>query len=361
MAPEAQATGEIISTGGGNTPFLTVASTDISRPPTMRERIGDRLFRHCTHVFAWLTVLLVVYVVIRIGRVALPAIHTYGASFMIGTTWDANRDNFGILPAIFGTVYSSVLGLIIGTAFGLAIAIFLSEGFLSLGIDAAVRSVGLEDSSFWGGLPNRIENLLRVTIELLAAIPSVVYGLWGIFVVIPMVRPLAQWLHGHLGWIPWFSTNLSGPGLFPAAIVLAIMVLPTISAISRDALAAVPPKMREAAFGIGATRWEAILAIFIPTAATGIFGAIILGFGRALGETMALAMLAGNSNVISMSLFSPCNTLAALLANHFPEADTVEVGALMYAALVLLGITLVVNVVGTVILDRAEAGLKGLR
>ena len=116
------------------------------------------------------------------------------------------------------------------------------------------------------------------------------------------------------------ALTLSGPGLFPASLVLAIMVLPTITAISRDALVAVPPKMREAAFGMGATRWEAILAIFIPTAATGIFGAIILGFGRALGETMALAMLAGNANVISWSLFSPANTLAALLANHFPEA-----------------------------------------
>jgi len=139
------------------------------------------------------------------------------------------------------------------------------------------------------------------------------------------------------------------------------MVLPTISAIARDALAAVPPKIREAAFGIGATRWEAILAIFIPTAATGIFGAIILGFGRALGETMALAMLAGNANVVSWSMFSPANTLAALLANHFPEADTVEVGALMYAALVLLGITLLVNIIGTLILQRAEAGVRGLR
>ena len=139
------------------------------------------------------------------------------------------------------------------------------------------------------------------------------------------------------------------------------MVLPTITAISRDALVAVPPKMREAAFGIGATRWEAILAIFIPTAATGIFGAIILGFGRALGETMALAMLAGNANVISWSLFSPANTLAALLANHFPEASTTEVGALMYAALVLLGITLVVNIIGTIILQRANAELIGLR
>jgi phosphate transport system permease protein len=222
-------------------------------------------------------------------------------------------------------------------------------------------SLGMDENPFWGAIPNRVEDFLRLTVELLAAIPSVVYGLWGIFVIIPLIRPVCDWLHSHLGWIPFFGTALSGPGLLPASLVLAIMVLPTISAISRDALAAVPPKMREAAFGIGATRWEAILAIFIPTAATGIFGAIILGFGRALGETMALAMLAGNANVISWSLFSPANTLAALLANKFPEADSIEVGALMYAALVLLGITLVVNVVGTLVLQRADQSLKGLR
>ena len=139
------------------------------------------------------------------------------------------------------------------------------------------------------------------------------------------------------------------------------MVLPTISAVSRDALVRVPPKLREAAFGIGATRWEAILAIFIPTAATGIFGSIVLGFGRALGETMALAMLAGNANVISLSIFSPGDTLAALLANSFPEAGKVEVGALMYAALVLLAITLLVNAIGTWIVQRATASLEGLR
>ncbi|HKD67005.1 MAG TPA: phosphate ABC transporter permease subunit PstC [Candidatus Binataceae bacterium] len=360
MATQAEATGDIRPKGVDG-PYHAVTTRDISRPPTSWEQNIDHLFRRCTYVFAWLTILLVIYLVIRIGRVALPAISTYGGSFLIGTTWDANRNQFGILPAIVGTLYSSVLGLIIATIFGLAIAVFLSEGFLALGLDALVRALGMDDRQFFAALPNEIENLLKVTIELLAAIPSVVYGLWGIFVIIPLVRPMADWLHTHLGWIPFFSSSLSGPGLFPAALVLAIMVLPTISAISRDALAAVPPKIREAAFGIGATRWEAIFAIFIPTAATGIFGAIVLGFGRALGETMALAMLAGNANVISWSLFSPSNTLAALLANHFPEADTVEVGALMYAALVLLGITLLVNVIGTLILDRAEAGLQGLR
>jgi phosphate transport system permease protein len=340
---------------------LAGSSQEISRPPSGFERAADRLFRATTLAVAWLTVLLVAYVVWDIGRVATPAIKDYGARFLVGTTWDANRGEFGILPAIAGTLYSSVLGLAIGSVFGIAIAIFLSERFLASGLDAAMRALGLAENRRLARLPDLVENFLRITIELLAAIPSVVYGLWGIFVVIPLVRPVADWLNGHLGWIPLFSTTLSGPGLLPAALVLAIMVLPTISAISRDALIEVPPKIREAAFGLGATRWEAILAVIIPTASTGIFGAVILGFGRALGETMALAMLAGNANVISWSVFSPANTLAALLANHFPEAGKHEVGALMYAALVLLAITLAVNVIGTVILQRADASLRGLR
>jgi phosphate transport system permease protein len=334
---------------------------EISRPPSSREVINDRLFRHATLAVAWFTIVLVLWIAVSIGRQAMPAMHAYGLHFLQGTVWDANRDKFGILPAIVGTLYSSILGLAIGTVFGLAIAIFLSEHFLSSGLDAILKHLGRVEDSWLESISDRIENVLKVTIELLAAIPSVVYGLWGIFVVIPLIRPSCNWLHSHLGWIPIFGTSLGGPGLMPASLVLAIMVLPTITAISRDSLVAVPPKLREAAFGMGATRWEAILAVFVPTAATGIFGAVILGFGRALGETMALAMLAGNSNVISWSLFSPANTLAALLANHFPEADQIEVGALMYAALVLLAITLAVNVVGTLILQRADAGLKGLR
>jgi phosphate transport system permease protein len=333
----------------------------IARPPSPGELLWDRLFRQGTLAIAVSTVLVTLYVVFSIGRVATPAIHAYGWRFMSGQTWDANKSLYGILPAIVGTLYSSILGLILGTLFGLAIAIFLSEHFFALALTNVVKSLGLEGHSFWDALPDSIENLLRTIIELLAAIPSVVYGLWGIFVVIPLIRPPANWLHDHLGWIPIFDTPLSGPGLLPASIVLAIMVLPTISAISRDALIAVPPKIREAAYGLGATRWEAILAVFIPTAATGILGAILLGFGRALGETMALAMLAGNANVLSWSFFSPANTLAALLANHFPEAATDEVAALMYAALVLLAITLIVNILGTLVLQRARRELEGLR
>jgi phosphate transport system permease protein len=161
-------------------------------------------------------------------------------------------------------------------------------------------------------------------------------------------------LHGQFDWIPLFSTSLSGPGMLPAALVLAIMILPTVAAISQDALRAVPGKVIEAVYGMGATRWEAIIRVIVPTAGKSIFGALVLGLGRALGETMALAMLVGNSNQVSLSLFSPANTLAALLALNFPEAGDLEVEALMYAAVVLLLITLLVNLLGAAIVSRAN-------
>jgi len=189
----------------------------------------------------------------------------------------------------------------------------------------------------------------------------VVYGLWGIFVLIPAIRPVANWLYAYFGWLPFFSTSLSGPGMLPAALVLTIMILPTISAISRDALSAIPPRLKEAAFGMGATHWEVILRVLLPTAATGIFGALVLGFGRALGETMALAMLVGNSNQLSISLFAPGNTLAALLALNFPEASKPVEQVLMYAAVILLAITLLVNICGAAILRRTTINIAGGR
>jgi len=333
----------------------------IARPPSRGERLADVAFRGACVTLAWATIATVVVVVARIGWTAAPAVREHGLAFLAGTTWDANRGTFGILPAIVGTMYTSCLGLALGALFGVAIAIFLAEHFLARGLEMLLAMLEGAERAAASTLPGRCEDALRVVIELLAAIPSVVYGLWGIFVVIPAVRGPAAWLSDHLGWLPIFSTKLSGPGILPASIVLAIMVLPTITAVSRDALVAVPPKLREAAFGLGATRWEAILGVLVPTASTGIFGAVILGFGRALGETMALAMLAGNANVLSWSVFSPANTLAALLANHFPEAGTVEVGALMYAALVLLAMTLAVNVAGALLLQRAAKAMHGIR
>jgi phosphate transport system permease protein len=311
----------------------------IAKPPSAVDRAFDLGMRFATLAFACLVIALVTYIVLKIAWTARPAVGRFGASLLTATTWDTNRDLFGLLPAIWGTLYTSVLGLAIGTFFGLSIAIVLSQDFL----------------------PPAIETVLKNLIELLAAIPSVVYGLWGIFVVIPAIRPAAGWFSDHLGWIPLFGTPLRGPGVLPASVVLAIMVLPTVSALSREALLAVPSKIKEAAYGLGATRWEAILGVLVPTALTGIVGSIMLGFGRALGETMALAMLVGNANEISVSLFSPGTTLAALLALNFPEAKGAEAEVLMYAALVLLAITLAVNVIGTAIVTRASRQHRSAR
>jgi phosphate transport system permease protein len=311
-------------------------SSAISRPPTPGERFRDRCFRGCTFAISWFVVLVAVMVVGQIALVAMPAIQKHGVEPLITDKWDG-KTNFGIQPEIWGTVYSSVLGVGIGGMFGVAVAIFLTQDFVT----------------------PRLEKPLKHIIELLAAIPSVVYGLWGIFVVIPAIRPACNWLHEHMGWVPIFNTRLTGPGLLPAAIVLAIMVLPTVTAISRDALAAVPPKLREAAFGLGATRWEAILAVILPTASRGVWGSIILAFGRALGETMALAMLVGNTNQMNWSVFAPADTLAAFLANKFPEASHEEMGMLMYAALVLLAITLLVNIVGALIVRKTPLAVAG--
>ncbi len=327
---------------------------EISQAPTGLQMLVDRVFRKTCTAFALFTVALVAFVVIRIAIYAAPAIAQRGLGFLSGRVWDPNVGQFGIAAEIWGTLYTSILALTLGATFGLAAAIFLSEGYLGQATFAILRSAGWHLSPTLSHAPETLERLLQNLIELLAAIPSVVYGLWGLFVVIPLIRPVCAWLHANLGWIPFFSTDLSGPGVLPAVIVLAIMILPTITAISRDALVSVPPKLRMAAYGLGATRWETVTAVILPTAARGIFGGIVLAFGRALGETMALAMLAGNANKISLSLFSPANTLAALLANNFPEAGAKEVGVLMYAALVLLAITLVVNIVGALIVERAS-------
>ena len=308
----------------------------VAGAPSSWDFLADRLFRGLSKAAAVLILLLLAFILWQIGRRAWPGIREYGVGFLTSTTWDVGRGHFGILPAIWGTLYSSFLALLIGGFFGVVMAIFLTQDFL----------------------PPRLAVVFRTTVELLAAIPSVVYGLWGIFFVVPAIRPAANWLYEHLGAIPIFGSTLSGPGLLPAALVLAIMILPTVAAVSQDALRQVPYRVKEAAYGMGATRWEAILRVMLPTAATGIFGALVLGFGRALGETMALAMLIGNSNQLSLSLFSPANTLAALLALNFPEAGPREVQVLMYAALVLLAITLLVNVAGGMIMSFATRSVR---
>lgn len=315
---------------------LPPGSHSACQPPTDVEFLTDRLFQQAARAGAVIILGLIAALVFELGGKALPGVAAQGLDFIVGTVWDPNQRAYGILPAIWGTLYSSLLALLIGGFFGVMMAIFLTQDFL----------------------PPKLAALFRTIVELLAAIPSVVYGLWGIFVVIPAIRPLAGWLHDMLGWLPFFSTTLSGPGMLPAALVLAIMILPTIAAVAQDSLRAVPMKVKQAAYGMGTTHWEAILRVMLPTASTGIFGALVLGLGRALGETMALAMLIGNSNQINLSLFSPGNTLAALLALNFPEAGPNEVQMLMCAALVLMLTTLLVNLAGSMIMLISKRGMQ---
>jgi phosphate transport system permease protein len=192
-------------------------------------------------------------------------------------------------------------------------------------------------------------------VELLAAIPSVVYGLWGIFVIIPLIKPFGFWLYNNFAWIPLFSTPPAGPGMLPAGIVLAVMILPIITAISRDSLASLPPDLRQASLGLGATRWETIFRVLIPAAFSGIVGGIMLALGRAMGETMAVTMIIGNSNKISSSILDSANTIASLLANQFAEASGMQVSALMYAGLILMILTLLVNVLAEYIVSQVKA------
>ena len=184
------------------------------QPPSGAQRWADGIFRRLCFVFAAATILLIVFLVVEIGAKAVPAFRVYGLGFLHGTTWDPNKAEYGILPEIWGTLYTSLLALVIGSAFGVAAAVFLSEGYLGEAVFNMLKVVNLHFHPVWGKLPERLELLLKNLIELLAAVPSVVYGLWGLFVVIPLLRPACHWLHIHFGRVPFFSTDLSGPGYF---------------------------------------------------------------------------------------------------------------------------------------------------
>ena len=298
-----------------------------------RSKRFDLFFTKATFLAGWGTVALLIWIGFEIGYAGWPAVQKYGLSFIVGREWDPNNDVYGALPLIYGTAVSSALALLIATPLGVAIAIFLTEDYL----------------------PLPVQDFFKFTVELLAAIPSVIYGLWGIFVIIPITTPIGNWLNEHAGWFPLFSTPSYGPGFFPASFVLAIMVLPTIAALSRTALQATPNATKEGALALGATRWEVIMQISLPMASTGIVGAAVLALGRAMGETMALAMLVGNNNQISASLFAPANTIASLLANSFGEASGLQVAALMYLSFILMVLTLGINAVAEVVLERTGA------
>ncbi|WP_341527158.1 phosphate ABC transporter permease subunit PstC [Nostoc sp. UHCC 0302] len=296
------------------------------------EKSLDRGFILLTRVFAFAIAATLLWIGLQVAIGAWPAIQEFGASFLTKSTWNPVNDQYGVLPQVYGTIVSSFIGLLIAVPIGVGTAVLLSENFL----------------------PSQVRLVLVFLVELLAAIPSVVYGVWGIFVLIPILNNLGKWLNSYFGWLPIFSTSPTGPGMLPAGIILAIMTLPIITAISRDALISIPPSLRQAAVGLGATRWETILKVLIPAAFSGIVSAVMLALGRAMGETMAVTMLIGNSNNISISLLAPANTISSLLANQFSEASGLQVAALMYAALVLFFLTLAVNIMAEFIVLRVK-------
>jgi phosphate transport system permease protein len=293
----------------------------------------DLFFTKATVLAGWGTVALLAWITLQIAYEAWPAIHQFHLGFLFSQKWDTDNDIYGALPFIYGTLVSSALALVIATPLGVAIAIFLTEDYL----------------------PPAAQDFFKFTVELLAAIPSVIYGLWGLAVVIPITNPMGNWLNAHFGWCPLFSTPASGPCFLPASFVLAIMVLPTIAALSRTALKATPSATKEGALALGATRWEVIRQISLPMASTGIVGACVLALGRAMGETMALAMLIGSKNQISASLFAPANTIASLLANSFGEATGMQIAALMYLSFILMVLTLAINALAEWVLEATGA------
>ena len=254
---------------------------------------------------------------------ALPAIQQFGLGFLWGSEWNIGELKFGALPFIYGTLVSSAIALLIAVPVGVSVALVTSEDFI----------------------PNWVRSPIAFVVELIAAIPSVIIGLWGIFVLIPFLLPLQQWLFDQASFVPLFNTAPSGPGLLTSGIVLAIMIVPTIAAISRDVLLVVPKDLRSASMALGATRWETIFRVMLPSGASGILGASTLGLGRALGETMAVTMVIGNSPQINPSLLDLASTIPSVLATQFAEAlDPLHIGALMYLSLILFVITLLVNI-----------------
>ena len=301
--------------------------------------VGDRIYRAAITFFALCVPILLGLIALEIGMGAWPALREFGVSFVTSSEWDPVAGRYGAAPAIYGTIVTSIIALVLATPLALGVAIFLSEF-----------------------APRWLRQPVAFLVDLLAAIPSVVYGLWGIFVLVPLLREyVAPFLTETLGLgaTPFFSGPNYGFNLLAAGLILTIMVLPYISAVSREVLLAVPRSQREAALALGATKWEMISGAVLPYAKSGIVGGIILGLGRALGETMAVTMVIGNRLEISTSLLAPGYTMASLLANQFTEAtEEMQLAALMAVGFVLFLITLVVNAIARWLVWQVARGQR---
>ncbi len=300
---------------------------------------GDRVFRLVGAVVAAGTILTLAVITIQMAITSAESVSHFGLGFLFSSDWDAVHDKFGALPFLLGTVVSSILALIITVPIALGVAIFLAEL-----------------------APAWLRGPLGLVVELLAAIPSVVYGLWGIFVLAPFMRVhVDPILNTLLGWTPFFAGHSNGRDMLTASVILSIMILPTIASLSRDVLRAAPPTLREGALALGATRWEAVRYAVLPYVRSGVVGAILLGLGRALGETMAVTMVIGNSSHLKASLFAPAQTLASQIANQYPEASGLQLSALTELGLLLFLVTLLLNIGARLLVWRVGRMPSGAR
>lgn len=306
------------------TPLSLVRSATVSIPlgrKRLHERPGDRFFRLLVLGFGFVVVAVAGGMFLKLLLNSKEAWRAFGISFLWSSSWDPVEEIFGALPFIYGTLVSSLIALLIAVPLGLGSAIFLAEL-----------------------APKKLSSALTFLIELLAAIPSVILGLMGIFILIPAIRAVEPTLIKYLGFIPLFNGTPYGVGLLTAGIVLSIMILPYITTISRDVIMAVPRPLKEGALALGATHWETIRTVVVPYARSAIIGSVFLALGRALGETMAVTMVIGNTPKISLSLLDPAYTMAAVLANEFAEATSdLHIHSLIAIALILFFITIVVN------------------
>jgi phosphate transport system permease protein len=295
-------------------------------------RLGDPVFRALSLVFALSVLAIAAVIGVVLFRDSAAARAAFGWSFLWTSVWDPVALRFGALPFIYGTLATTTIALSIALPFGLGAAICLAEL-----------------------MPRRLADGVTFLVELLVAVPSVVYGLVGVFVLVPAMRSFEQSVVSVLGFIPLFAGPAYGIGLLTAGMLLAVMIVPFITAVSREVLLAVPQTQRDAALALGATRWETVREVVLPYARSGIFGSVFLALARALGETMAVTMVIGNRPEISASLFAPAHTMAAVLANEFTEAtETVYLAALVEIGLALFAITLVVNAIARLLIATVQ-------
>jgi phosphate transport system permease protein len=301
---------------------------------------GDLVFRALAMAFAATVIGVVLLMVAEMTRASTASVKAFGLGFVVSQEWDPVRETFGALPFIYGTIVSSLLSIVIAVPISFGVAIYLTEL-----------------SPVWLRAP------LSALVELLAAVPSVVYGLWGIFGLAPFLREHVEpVLAGVFGFLPLFQGPHQGYGMLTGGVILAIMILPTIASVSREVLYAVPNSFREGALALGATQWESLRDVVLPFARSGLIGAVILGLGRALGETMAVTMVIGNSPEIKASLFAPSYTMASVIANEFAEATSdLHLAALAEIGLLLFAVTLLLNIVARLLVWRVAGPSGGTR